>query len=151
MHFQLEIQTTENFQVIDITKDVQQKLAGLQADQGQLLISVQHTTTALTINENESRLLQDMQNYFAKLAPKGDRYLHNDLHLRDVPPDEPENAHAHLIAMMLNTNETLGVQAQSLILGQYQSLLFLELDGPRQRKIYGQFTGTFRTEASQSV
>lgn len=140
-HFQLELPTTENFQIIDVTSELQAKLQAIQAKEGLLFVSVQHTTTALTVNENESRLLVDIQKYFERLVPKGDRYLHNDLHLRDVPEDEPQNAHSHLIAMMLNTNETVGIKDGALVLGQYQSILLMELDGPRKRRIYAQFSG----------
>ena len=140
-HFELNLKTIENFQIIDITQHLQQKVTESRITNGQLLISVQHTTTALTVNENEERLFQDIQTFYEKLVPAGDRYLHNDLHLRDVPEDEPENAHSHLIAMFLNTNETIGIRDKALILGTYQSVLFLELDGPRSRTVYGQLMG----------
>ena len=140
-HFELEILTQQNFQIIDITDMLRQKLQEFRGLDGQLLVSVQHTTTALSVNENEERLWQDIQNFYQRLAPAGDRYLHNDLHLRDVPEDEPENAHAHLISMFLNTNETIGIKDEIMVLGTYQSVLFLELDGPRTRTIYAQFIG----------
>ena len=83
----------------------------------------------------------DIDSYFSKLAPADDKYLHNDLHLRDVPPDEPENAHSHLIAMMLGNSETLAIVEGAAVLGTYQSLMALELDGPRERKISIQVMG----------
>ena len=141
-HFELNLSTIESFQIIDITDLLKNKIEQSAISHGQLLVSVQHTTTALTINENEERLWKDIQAFYQKLVPASDRYLHNDLHLRDVPENEPENAHSHLISMFLNTNETLGVQEKELRLGTYQSVLFLELDGPRQRKIYCQLMGT---------
>jgi secondary thiamine-phosphate synthase enzyme len=98
-------------------------------------------STALAINEYEERLLTDICAYLRKLAPPGDRYRHNDLHLRDVPPDEPENAHSHLMAMTLSTSEVVPIVAGKLALGTYQSVLFLELDGPRQRSLFVQVTG----------
>ncbi|MCG7913939.1 MAG: YjbQ family protein, partial [Candidatus Thiodiazotropha weberae] len=59
----------------------------------------------------------------------------------NIPADEPENAHAHLIAMMLGNSETLMVHNGSLVLGRYQSVLMLEMDGPRQRKCAVQVMG----------
>jgi thiamine phosphate synthase YjbQ (UPF0047 family) len=48
-----------------------------------------------------------MKVFLQKLAPGTDQYLHNDLHLRDVPEDEPINANSHLMAMMLTTSEVI--------------------------------------------
>ncbi|RLW53160.1 MAG: hypothetical protein B6D69_06240 [gamma proteobacterium symbiont of Stewartia floridana] len=60
----------------------------------------------------------------------------------NIPPDEPENAHAHLIAMMLGNSESVSVHQGELVLGRYQSILMLEMDGPRQRKCAVQLIGT---------
>jgi secondary thiamine-phosphate synthase enzyme len=76
-----------------------------------------------------------------KLAPETEKYLHNDLHLRDVPPDEPMNAHSHLMAMMLNNSEIIPIVDGDLALGTWQSVLFFELDGPRSRSILIQISG----------
>ncbi|CAA9573899.1 Uncharacterized protein AF2050 (similar to YjbQ) [uncultured Synechococcales cyanobacterium] len=100
-----------------------------------------HTTTALAINENEERLLADVKVYLQKLAPKSERYLHNDLHLRDVPEDEPINAHSHLMAITLSTTEVIPVVDRKLALGTYQSVLLFELDGPRKRTVLCQVSG----------
>lgn len=108
---------------------------------GQVLVFSQHTTTALAINENEDRLLEDVKLYLEKLAPATAKYLHNDLHLRDVPADEPMNAHSHLMAMMLSTSEVIPIVEGKLALGTWQSVLFFELDGSRQRNVFVQISG----------
>jgi secondary thiamine-phosphate synthase enzyme len=93
------------------------------------------------INEDEERLLEDIKVHLKTLAPPDAKYLHNDLHLRDVPPDEPINAHSHLMAMMLSTSEVIPVVEGKLGLGTWQSVLFLELDGPRTRSVSLQIMG----------
>jgi secondary thiamine-phosphate synthase enzyme len=109
---------------------------------GFVTVTSRHTTTALTINENEERLLADIKNFLLRLIPPGDSYLHNDIALRDCPPDEPENAHSHLAAMLLGSSEVIHLHQGELVLGQWQSVMLCELDGPRERKvaiqIYGQ-------------
>jgi secondary thiamine-phosphate synthase enzyme len=101
-----------------------------------------HTTTAVTINEYEPRFVEDLKNYLRKLAPPSDRYLHNDLHLRpNIPEDEPMNAHAHLMAVTLSTTAMIPIMNSQLGLGTYQSILFVELDGPRQRTVLVQIWG----------
>jgi secondary thiamine-phosphate synthase enzyme len=137
----LKVSTQTGFSLYDLTPEVQQVIDQAQIRQGQVLLLVQHTTTALTINENETRLWEDIRMFAEKLAPVGDRYLHNDLHLRTVPPDEPKNAHAHLIAMLMDTNESIPIVDGRLQLGQYQSILFIDLDGPRLRQIHCQVWG----------
>ncbi len=135
-HFDhLTVETARNFQVIDITAQLREIITASGIAEGQVLITSLHTTVALTVNENEERLLRDMEHYFLSIAPPEARYLHNDLHLRDCPPDEPENAHAHLIAMLLGNAEMLALHEGAPVLGRWQSLLMVELDGPRQRRL----------------
>ena len=45
-----------------------------------------------------------MANFLEKAAPKNNKYLHDDINLRDCPPDERINAHAHLKQFGLNTS-----------------------------------------------
>ena len=137
----ITLETQSGINIHNITQKVQEIVTASLIKNGQVIVFVRHTTTALAINEYEVRLLQDIKNYLQKLAPATDRYLHNDLHLRDVPPDEPENAHSHLMAMMLNNSETIPIVNGELALGTYQSILFIELDGSRRRNILVQITG----------
>ncbi len=137
----ITLETQSGINIHNITQKVQEIVTASSIKNGQVIVFVRHTTTALAINEYEVRLLQDIKNYLQKLAPATDRYLHNDLHLRDVPPDEPKNAHSHLMAMMLNNSETIPIVNGELALGTYQSILFIELDGSRRRNILVQITG----------
>ena len=137
----LEIKTEPGINIYNLTPQIQQWLASLNVQEGQITIFSRHTTTALAINEYEERLLEDIKVYLRKLAPETDKYLHNDLHLRDVPPDEPINAHSHLMAMALSTSEVILVMGGKLALGTWQSILFFDLDDPRQRHILVQFLG----------
>lgn len=137
----IEIETDLGINIHNITSQVEAILKATGIKNGQIIIFVKHTTTAVAINEYEVRLLEDIKSHFAKLAPADAKYLHNDLHLRDVPPDEPENAHSHLIAMMLNNSETVPVVEGQLALGTYQSILFFELDGARKRQVLVQIAG----------
>jgi len=137
----IEIETEDGICIYNITPQILNLLQATSIKNGQVLVFSQHTTTALVINENEVRLLADIKVYLEKLAPASDHYLHNDLHLRDVPPDEPINAHSHLMAMMLSTSEIIPVVEGKLALGTWQSVLFLELDGARSRKVFIQISG----------
>jgi secondary thiamine-phosphate synthase enzyme len=142
IHKLLDLKTEAGVQIYDVTNQVQAILTTVGIQNGQVLVFSRHTTTALAINEYEPRLLTDIKTYLNKLAPVSDKYLHNDLHLRpNIPADEPMNAHSHLMAMTLSTSEIIPVINGKLGLGTYQSILFFELDGPRQRTLTVQVTG----------
>jgi len=138
-----------------------------------------HTTTAITINERESRLARDMAEYFLKLAPpderseaaeqqpatQGIRYKHNDIDQRpdgdeeaqrcrdngwdiDDPlilqawrDQEPINAHSHLLSMLLGSSESIPVVRGKMVVGQWQSVLLVDFDGPRDRTVGVQLLG----------
>lgn len=140
-HQFISLDTESGIHIIDITQQIQQLIQESGIKQGQLVVSSMHTTLALTVNEAEERLLVDIDNYFSKLVPAKQGYLHDDLHLRDVPPDEPINAHSHLMAMILGNSESLTIVDGKAVLGTYQSVMAVELDGPRKRKVSVQITG----------
>jgi secondary thiamine-phosphate synthase enzyme len=137
----ISLNTDSSIGIYDVTSIVKDVLEKTAIKNGQALIFSRHTTTALIINEYEERLLEDIKVYLRKLAPESDKYLHNDLHLRTVPPDEPINAHSHLMSMTLSTSEVIPIIDGKLGLGTWQSILFVELDGPRPRTFSIQFLG----------
>lgn len=65
--------------------------------------STQHITTALVIHGAEERLMADIAEFFGPLVQADHPWGHNDLHLRQVPADEPRHAHSHVIALMLGS------------------------------------------------
>ncbi|MEO1390557.1 MAG: secondary thiamine-phosphate synthase enzyme YjbQ [Cyanobacteria bacterium J06634_6] len=140
-HTILKLSTDDSIGIYNVTERVQAFVDSQKIQFGQVLVFCRHTTTAVAINEYEERLLSDIKTYLRKLAPPEGKYLHNDLHLRVVPPDEPINAHSHLMAMTLNNSETIPVVNGKLALGTYQSVLFIELDGPRERTFFLQVYG----------
>ncbi|MBK1985985.1 YjbQ family protein [Sphaerospermopsis aphanizomenoides BCCUSP55] len=141
IHKFIEITTEPGINIHNITPQIQDFVEETGIKNGQVLVFSRHTTTALAINENEVRLLADVKVFLQKIAPENDKYLHNDLHLRDVPEDEPINAHSHLMAMMLTTSEVIPIVDGKLGLGTWQSVLFFELDGARKRTVFLQVTG----------
>jgi secondary thiamine-phosphate synthase enzyme len=138
----IELKTSAGISLHNITPNIVNFLATTTCFNGQVYVFSRHTTTALVINEDEERLLEDLKGYLKQLVPPAKKYLHNDLPLRKhIPPDEPMNAHAHLMAMMLNTSEVIPVVEGHLALGTWQSLLLVDLDGPRNRTVLVQIDG----------
>ena len=137
----IETDTGNDISLHDLTADIRETISRSGIRDGFVTVTSQHTTTAVTINEHEERLIEDVKSFLARLIPPGDRYLHNDIHLRDCPQDEPENAHSHLASMLLGSSEVIALAGGELVLGQYQSVMLVELDGPRKRTVSVQVVG----------
>lgn len=137
----IELQTEQGISLHDLMPELRQSVTQSGIQNGFVTVTSQHTTTAIAINENETRLAEDIKSFLTRLIPPGDRYLHNDIALRDCPPDEPKNAHSHLAAMLLGSSEVITLVNGELVLGQYQSVMLYELDGPRTRKVSVQIYG----------
>ena len=135
------LQTSDSISIVNLNPLLQQAIANSNINNGFVIVSSRHTTTAICINEYEERLLEDIRAWLAKLAPQDASYLHNDIHLRDCPPDEPENAHSHLMAMLLGSSETIPFTNGPLMIGQWQSVMLFDLDGPRERTVNIQVIG----------
>ncbi len=139
---EIVIDTGPEISVHDITVEVRRAVAESGTAEGMVLASTPHTTCALTVNEHEERLLMDIRAFLPALVPPARPWKHNDLHLRaNIPPDEPKNAHAHILAMMIGSSATLAVHEGAPVLGRYQAVMMLELDGPRQRRVHLQVLG----------
>ena len=121
---EIEIKTKKKFEIINITKQVQDFVLKNKVEKGIINISTKHTTSAIIINENEPNLLQDIENNLAQLFPENKKYLHN---IHD------NNAASHLKSILLSSNQTIPITNKKLAIGNWQSILFVELDGPRER------------------
>ena len=134
----IEIRTEGNQQFLDVTKQVQDVVARSGIRNGTLLINSLHTTIALFVNEFQSALLDDLGAVLQKLIPRRDGYRHDDPRYSDC---DRSNAHAHLRATLLGRPVALAVADAEVLLGQYQSVILAELDGPRERRLQVQIVG----------
>jgi secondary thiamine-phosphate synthase enzyme len=73
----IEVETDNGICIYNITPQILKILDATSVKNGQILVFSRHTTTALAINENEERLLEDVKIHLEKLAPPDARYLHN--------------------------------------------------------------------------
>ena len=96
-----------------------------------------HTTAMLILNENEPLLFEDIKENLQHLAPFKHMYSHDNFNIRTVNmcEDECANGHSHCKAIYLSPNVVLNFINGKLQLGQWQRVLFIELDRPRKRDI----------------
>lgn len=137
----IQVATGEGIALHDLMPDIRDVVRASGIKDGFVTVTSQHTTTAIGINEHEPRLVEDVKVFLTRLIPPADTYLHNDIALRECPPDEPENAHSHLAAMLLGSSEVIALAGGELVLGRYQSVMLYELDGPRDRSVSVQVYG----------
>jgi secondary thiamine-phosphate synthase enzyme len=127
----LGVRTTGRRQVIDVTGEVQAAVARSGVQQGIALVHCPHTTASVVVNERDAALQGDMLDWAARTAPEGGwRHDASD-----------GNGHAHLQGMLLNPSAALPVEGARLALGTWQSVLLVELDGPRNRELWVQVVG----------
>jgi secondary thiamine-phosphate synthase enzyme len=129
--------TTAPIQLIDITAQVRERVQVAGLRDGLVTLISNHTTARVNLNEREERLQQDMVTFLKRLVPRDGDYGHNI-----APVDDRDNAHAHLLGLFANASESIPVAAGELLLGAWQSVFFVELDGPRpQRQVTLQLLG----------
>ncbi len=122
----MNIRTSERVELVDITEEVKSEVQKSGIVNGICVISTSHTTTAIILNENETGLRHDILDFLEKLIPPSAGYRHDRI---------DNNADAHLKAVILGPSETIPVMGGELVLGIWQRIFFVELDGPRQRTV----------------
>jgi secondary thiamine-phosphate synthase enzyme len=136
-HTKVRITTERATEFVDITDGVQELVT--EAGFGFGLINVQslHTTASIVVNEHEPLLLADFEALLERAAPAGMPYRHDDFTRRRVnlAGDERPNGQAHCRALLLGTSACLNVVNGRLLLGRWQRVFLVELDGPQPRDI----------------
>jgi secondary thiamine-phosphate synthase enzyme len=134
----MKVQTEEREELHNLTRLVRDfvQSAGIQA--GSVTISSLHTTSAIFINEWQEALIHDVKSYLASAISKDGYYRHNDPAWSDC---DRHNADSHLRTMLLGMTLTLQVANGDVVLGEWQSIIMAELDGPRERSVRLQAMG----------
>ena len=118
----LTVATHRKREIVDITEQVEGMLPGAS---GICFLNVLHTTAALTTADLDPGTDLDMLDAFEAMMPK--------LHYRH--PHNPEHVPDHILSSLIGTALTLPVEAGSLVLGTWQRVILVELDGPRRRDL----------------
>jgi secondary thiamine-phosphate synthase enzyme len=120
------IRTRRTQEMVDITERVAEIVRRAGVTDGICLVSVPHATAAVILNENaDPNVCQDILDALGRLIPEG-AWRHDRI---------DSNAAAHIKATILGPSEALPVEGAQLRLGTWQSLMLVELDGPRDRTV----------------
>ena len=117
------VSTTKKQELIDITGRINELVRKSKIKQGICSVFVRHATAAIIINENyDPNICTDLLNALNKTFPNNAGYLHDEI---------DGNAGAHIKAAILGPGESIPIENGKLKLGRWQSLMLVELDGPR--------------------
>ncbi|HEY4899084.1 MAG TPA: secondary thiamine-phosphate synthase enzyme YjbQ [Terriglobales bacterium] len=132
MH-RLTIKTHKKREIVDITEQLESFLWKQYGDKtGVCQLSVLHTTAALTTADLDPGTDLDMLDAFEHLIPKLPyRHPHNPVHVPD-----------HILSALIGTSLALMLDRGLLLLGTWQRIVLVELDGPRERELVLAFVET---------
>lgn len=116
------IKTEQTRQVLDITDKVQKLVGG---DASLVNIFVAHTTCAVTTADLDPGTDLDLLDAVWEMIPKL-QYRH---------PHNPAHVPAHLSSSIIGPGVSVPVKGGKLVLGTWQRIILVELDGPRERRL----------------
>jgi secondary thiamine-phosphate synthase enzyme len=122
---EISVESKERNQLIDITDKVQAIISESKVSSGICVLYVPHTTAGIIINENaDPDVKTDLLNALEKMVPKIN-FQHSE-----------GNSDSHLKSALVGKEKTLIIKNSELLLGTWDSIYFMEADGPRRRKVY---------------
>lgn len=122
----ITIKTRKKREVIDITDQLEKVLAKVDhGTSGVCHVLVLHTTAALTTADLDPGTDLDMLDAFEAMIPKL-RYRH---------PHNPEHVPDHILSALVGTSVALPFANRQFVLGTWQRVVLIELDGPQEREI----------------
>jgi len=126
MQSEIRLRSQKKYQVFDLTEQVAKVVRDSGVAEGLCNVYVAHATAAIVINENDDpNLCDDLLDALDKLVPEG-VWRHDRV---------DGNGAAHLKSAILGPGETIPVRDGKLLLGRWQAIMLVDLDGPRDRRI----------------
>ncbi|NLH39501.1 MAG: YjbQ family protein [Elusimicrobia bacterium] len=129
MTSEIDIETKNEQEMLDITSLVEKELKENDAKNGICFLYCPHTTCGIAINEGaDENVRKDVINKLNKLIAPDDKYLHTE-----------GNSHSHIKSILTGNSIFVFVRDFKLELGRWQTLYLCEFDGPRSRKLWLKF------------
>ena len=123
----LVFNTAKRREYINITDDVETALAKSKIKEGLILVSAMHITAGIYINDAESGLIADIDQWADKIAPQGPDYRHHRT--------GEDNGDAHLKNLLIGSQVVLPVTDGKLDFGPWQQVYYAEFDGMRKKRV----------------
>lgn len=138
----LECATEKQLDFLDVTDKIEEFIETTGIENGVVTVFSPHTTSSVMINHDEEMLKQDLMRILYRLVPIDERYAHDMFELTNkTKSDGRSNGHSHCKVMLLGSSESIPLEKGQMLLGEKQSIFFVELDGARARDFYVQVMG----------
>ncbi|MCW4020177.1 MAG: secondary thiamine-phosphate synthase enzyme YjbQ [Candidatus Bathyarchaeota archaeon] len=134
----LYFSTDTRMEVREMTEEVRGAVEESGIKNGLVNLWVLHDTAAIAVGEKESEVWEDLLLTLKRLVPIEGNYYHNAKY--GWGPAK-ENAHAHILNFLIKPNLTIPLEEGKMLLGRYQSILFIEMAGSKTRKLNVQVMG----------
>ncbi|HEY1266175.1 MAG TPA: secondary thiamine-phosphate synthase enzyme YjbQ [Candidatus Binatia bacterium] len=118
--------TKREREFVNITDKAAEILDKSGIREGMMLVSAMHITAGVYVNDAEDGLIQDIEDWLERLAPRGD-YRHHQT--------GETNGDAHLKNLLIGHQVILPITAGRLDLGPWQQLYYAEFDGRRRKRV----------------
>jgi len=118
----ITLSTSKRFELIDITRRVEEIVRKSGVKNGMCLVFAPHATAAIVANEHEAGLMQDILEAIKEHFPPTKPWRHNMI---------DDNAHAHVASAFIGADRVFPVINGELVRGTWQNIFLVELDGPR--------------------
>ena len=119
--------TPKRREYINITRTVEEILAKSGIQEGMVLVSAMHITAGVYINDAESGLIQDIDDWLEELAPYRPDYRHHRT--------GEDNGDAHLKNLLIGHEVIIPVTEGRLDFGPWQQVYYAEFDGERRKRV----------------
>lgn len=123
---EITFSTRKQREIVDLTDEVLSAVQDSDIKNGLLVVQLPHATAALTLNEGEEGVMQDLLDKLDDIVPVRGGYRHDRI---------DDNAHAHLKSALVGTSAILPIIDGRIVRGTWQNFLIIEQDGPRKRRL----------------
>ncbi|OGQ98781.1 MAG: secondary thiamine-phosphate synthase enzyme [Deltaproteobacteria bacterium RIFOXYA12_FULL_61_11] len=125
----LTIKTQTRSEFRNLTPEIEKIVAASGVKEGLCLVNAMHITASVYINDNESGLLADYEDWLEQLAPHAptSRYRHNRT--------GEDNGDAHLKRQVMGREVVVAITASKLDLGPWEQIFYGEFDGRRPKRV----------------
>ena len=123
----LKFHTQSHRAYVHITPQVEEIVRKSNIKEGMALISAMHITAGVYVNDNESGLIEDIDQWLEKLAPFRQDYKHHQT--------GEDNGDSHLKALLIHHEVMVPITAGKLDLGTWQRIFYAEFDGQRDKRV----------------
>ena len=119
--------TKKHREYINITGEVERILEKSSIQDGLIIVSAMHITASVYVNDAESGLIQDIDEWLDKLAPFNQNYRHHRT--------GENNGDAHLKSLLMHHEVIVPVTHGKLDFGPWQQIYYAEFDGQRKKRV----------------